>query len=240
MKTMTAFQILIPPASSIHSPVFFSGWIVLAIGSYLIGSIPAGYLIGRCCGIDIRQHGSGNIGATNVVRVLGKKWGGLVFVIDFLKGLIPVVIAMQWSRSIGIVPLSAPGAAAAFMALLGHSFPIWLGFRGGKGISTSAGIIIGLFPGAFPFCIGSWLLIFFMTGYVSLASLVGSAMLPLSVAIFYFFGLRYDWPSWMNADWLSLFLAILMASVVIWRHRNNLKRLCEGTEHNFKKKKSNS
>lgn len=218
-------------ASNLYSLI----WSVLA--AYLIGSFPTGYLVARCCGIDIRQHGSGNIGATNVVRVLGKKWGALVFVIDFLKGLIPVVIAMQWSHAVGIVPASAPGAVVALMALLGHSFPIWLRFRGGKGISTSAGIIVGLFPGSFPFCIGSWLLIFYTTGYVSLASLIGAVMLPVTVAVFYFLRPCYDWPSWMSADWLSLLVAGLMASVVIWRHRSNLKRLWEGTEHSFKKKK---
>ena len=130
----------------------FLVWMALVVGAYLIGSFPAGYLVGHCCGIDIRQHGSGNIGATNVVRVLGKKWGALVFIIDFLKGWLPVILATRWSEAIHMDPRSAPGAVAALMALLGHNFPCWLGFRGGKGISTSAGIIVGLFPGAFPFC----------------------------------------------------------------------------------------
>lgn len=215
----------------------FLPWILIAVGAYFIGSFPAGYLMGRCCGIDIRQHGSGNIGATNVVRVLGKKLGGIVFAIDFLKGWLPVVLATRWSEAVHIDPHSAPGAVAALMALLGHNFPCWLGFRGGKGISTSAGIIVGLFPGAFPFCLGSWLLIFFTTGYVSLASLVGASMLPLTVMVFYFFGPLYAWPSWMRADWLSLLVAFLMATVVIWRHRGNFKRLCQGTEPNFKNKK---
>ena len=215
---------------------FFLPWILLAIGAYFIGSFPAGYLMGLCCGIDIRQHGSGNIGATNVVRVLGKKWGGIVFAIDFLKGWLPVVLATQWGEVVHIAPHSAPGAVAAFMALLGHSFPCWLGFRGGKGISTSAGIIVGLFPGAFPFCLGSWFLVFFATGYVSLASLVGAAMLPIMVIIFYFLGHLYDWSSWLKGDWLSIVIAILMAGLVIWRHRSNFQRLREGTETSFKKK----
>ena len=226
-----------PPASSLQPPAFISAWILIIIGAYFIGSCPAGYLVGRCCGIDIREHGSGNIGATNVVRVLGKKWGGIVFTIDFLKGWLPVVLATRWSEAVHIDPHSAPGALAAFVALLGHSFPCWLGFRGGKGISTSAGIIVGLFPGAFPFCLGSWLILFFTTGYVSLASLVGASMLPLTVMVFYFMGPHYNWPSWASADWLSLVVAILMASVVLWRHRSNFCRLREGTEHNFKKKK---
>ncbi|MBX9577313.1 MAG: glycerol-3-phosphate 1-O-acyltransferase PlsY [Chthoniobacterales bacterium] len=237
MNYSAALQTLLPPVSSLQPPAFLTAWVLLAVGAYFIGSFPAGYLVGRCCGIDIRQHGSGNIGATNVVRVLGKKWGGIVFAIDFLKGWLPVILATRWSEAVHINPHSAPGALAALMALLGHNFPCWLSFRGGKGISTSAGIIVGLFPGAFPFCIGSWLIVFFTTGYVSLASLVGASMLPLTVAVFYFFGSRYDWPSWISADWLSFLVALLMAIVVIWRHRGNLKRLCQGTEPNFKSKK---
>ena len=206
--------------------------------SYLVGSFPTSLIVSKLAkGIDIRQHGSGNVGATNVVRVLGKKWGGIVFAIDFLKGWLPVILATQWSEAVHINPHSAPGAVAALMALLGHSFPFWLGFRGGKGISTSAGIIVGLFPGAFPFCIGSWLIVFFATGYVSLGSLVGASMLPLTVAVFYFMGPRYDWPSWMRADWLSLLVAFLMATVVIWRHRSNIDRLLAGTEARSKTKK---
>ncbi|MCX6957019.1 MAG: glycerol-3-phosphate 1-O-acyltransferase PlsY [Verrucomicrobiae bacterium] len=227
----------LPPVSSLQPPAFLTAWVLLAVGAYFVGSFPAGYLMGRCRGIDIRQHGSGNVGATNVVRVLGKKWGGIVFAIDFLKGWLPVILATRWSEAVHINPHSAPGAVAALMALLGHSFPFWLGFRGGKGISTSAGIIVGLFPGAFPFCIGSWLIVFFATGYVSLGSLVGASMLPLTVAVFYFMGPRYDWPSWMRADWLSLLVAFLMATVVIWRHRSNIDRLLAGTEARSKSKK---
>ena len=237
MNYSAALQTLLPPASSLQPPAFLTAWVLLAVGAYFVGSFPAGYLMGRCRGIDIRQHGSGNVGATNVVRVLGKKWGGIVFAIDFLKGWLPVILATQWSEAVHINPHSAPGAVAALMALLGHSFPFWLGFRGGKGISTSAGIIVGLFPGAFPFCIGSWLIVFFATGYVSLGSLVGASMLPLTVAVFYFMGPRYDWPSWMRADWLSLLVAFLMATVVIWRHRSNIDRLRAGTEARSKTKK---
>ncbi len=220
-------------ASNIH----FSAWLLLSFVSYLIGSVPVGYLVGRYCGIDIRQHGSGNIGATNVVRVLGKKWGGTVFALDFLKGWVPVILATRWSEAVHMDPHSAPGAVAALMSLLGHNFPCWLGFRGGKGISTSAGIIVGLFPGSFSFCLGSWLIVFFTTGYVSLASLIGASMLPVTVTIFYFMGAHYDWPSWMRADWLSVLVSLLMTAVVIWRHRSNWRRLCDGTEPSFKKKK---
>jgi glycerol-3-phosphate acyltransferase PlsY len=102
-------------------------WFLIAIGSYLLGSIPAGFLAGKICGVDLRTQGSGNIGATNAVRVLGKKWGSVVFLFDFLKGLVPVLLALQWGCVTGFDPASAPGALAALCSLLGHSFPIWLG-----------------------------------------------------------------------------------------------------------------
>ena len=211
-------------------------WILLIMGAYLIGSFPAGYLAGRCCGIDIRLHGSGNIGATNVVRVLNKKWGACVFIIDVIKGWLPVFLASMWSSSVGMVPHSAPGAVAALVALLGHSFPVWLNFRGGKGISTSAGIIVGMFPGSFLFCIGSWLLVFYTTRYVSLASIVASAMLPITVVIFYLSGRFFSgWPLWLVGDWLSVTASLLMGGFVIWKHRSNMQRLLAGTELRFER-----
>ncbi|HLB32743.1 MAG: acyl-phosphate glycerol 3-phosphate acyltransferase [Verrucomicrobia bacterium RIFCSPHIGHO2_12_FULL_41_10] len=215
----------------------FIPWIILILGSYLIGSFPAGYLAGCCCGIDIRLHGSGSIGSTNVVRVLNKKWGAGVFAIDFLKGLLPVLLATAWGRSVGINPLSAPGAVAALCSLLGHSFPIWLGFRGGKGIATSAGIIIGMFPGSFLFCIGGWLFFFYLTRYVSIASIIAAILLPLSVAIFYLIGrVTTELPSWVQVDWLSVVVATLMGGLVLWRHRSNMQRLLAGTELRFGEK----
>lgn len=233
-------------ASSLQSPASLTvsnfqslAWILLIFGSYLIGSFPTGYLAGLYCGIDIRQHGSGNIGATNVVRVLGKKWGALVFIIDLLKGWGPVFVASHWSEAIQMTPPSAPAAIAGLMALVGHSFPLWLKFRGGKGVATSVGIIIGMFPGAFPFCLAGWFLIFFTTGYVSLASMVASAMLPLMMVIFFILGSNNECPLWMQGDQLSLTISFVMAALVIWRHRSNIKRLCEGTESNFKKSKRN-
>jgi glycerol-3-phosphate acyltransferase PlsY len=216
---------------------FFVPLLIIALGAYLVGSFPTGYLAGLCCGIDIRLHGSGNIGATNVMRVLNKKWGYSVFAIDFLKGWFPVFTAMLWSNSVPISPHSAPGAIAALAALLGHSFPIWLQFRGGKGISTSAGIIVGMFPGSFLFCVGSWGLFFMITRYVSIASIVASIMLPTTVILFYLCGhLFHDWPLWLTGDWLSVVVSLLMGSLVLWRHRGNMKRLLAGTEPRFKSK----
>ncbi|MFZ4115144.1 MAG: glycerol-3-phosphate 1-O-acyltransferase PlsY [Chthoniobacterales bacterium] len=215
-------------------PLFF-----IALGAYLLGSFPAGYLAGLCCGIDVRLHGSGNIGATNVMRLLGKKWGYTVFVIDFLKGWLPVFLATLWSDAVTTSPHSAPGAIAALAALLGHSFPIWLRFRGGKGISTSAGIIVGMFPGSFLFCLGSWLLLFLTTRYVSIASIVAALMLPATVILFYFCSHFFPgWPLWLAGDWLSIVASLVMAGLVLWRHRGNIERLLAGTETRFENKNS--
>jgi acyl phosphate:glycerol-3-phosphate acyltransferase len=203
-------------------------WLLIALSSYLLGSVPTGFLAGRCCGVDLRTQGSGNIGATNALRVLGKPWGYTVFLVDFFKGLLPVLAANHWSAQFGIHPISAPGSLAALCTLLGHSFPIWLGFKGGKGIASSAGVIVGLFPSAFLFCIGTWMLLFTLSRYVSVASIAASIALPVAVALLY---------SLHKADWLALLVSILMCLLALWRHRSNLVRLRAGTEPRFEKKK---
>lgn len=203
-------------------------WIIIVVGSYLVGSLPTGYLAGLYCGIDLRTRGSGNIGSTNALRVLGKPWGYTVFVVDFLKGLIPVLLAMHWSVQAGTIrPPSAPGALAALCVLLGHSFPVWLRFRGGKGIASSAGVIVGLFPTAFPFMIGIWMLFFSLTRFVSVASMAASVALPVAVIILYLLH---------KADWLSLLVSIVMCALALYRHRANINRLTAGTEPRFEKK----
>ncbi len=203
-------------------------WIIIVVGSYLIGSLPTGYLAGLYCGIDLRTRGSGNIGSTNALRVLGKPWGYTVFLVDFLKGLIPVLLATHWSVRAGTIqPPSAPGALAALCILLGHSFPVWLRFKGGKGIASSAGVIVGLFPTAFPFMIGIWMLLFTLTRFVSVASMAASVALPVAVMILYLLH---------KADWLSLLVSIVMCALALYRHRANINRLIAGTEPRFEKK----
>ena len=202
-------------------------WLLIALGSYLLGSIPVGFLAGRCRGVDLRTQGSGNIGATNALRVLGKPWGYTVFLVDFAKGLVPVLAANHWSAQMAVHPASAPGALAALSVLLGHSFPIWLGFKGGKGIASSAGVIVGLFPQAFLLCVGIWMLIFTLSRYVSVASMAASIMLPVAVTVLYCLH---------KADWLSLLVSILMCVLALWRHRSNLSRLRSGTEPRFERK----
>jgi len=142
-------------------------WFLVALGAYLLGSIPNGYLAGKAQGVDLRKVGSNNIGATNALRVLGKKWGYLVFAGDAFKGWLAVMLAWiagwQWDESSKIYL----GVIAAIMAMVGHIFPVWLGFKGGKGISTSAGVMIALFPiWVFIFGLGVWVVLFFATRYV--------------------------------------------------------------------------
>jgi len=204
-------------------------WLLIAVGSYLIGSIPFGYLAGRLCGVDIRTKGSGNIGATNALRVLGKKWGYTVFLLDFLKAWLPVKLAIGWGIALMVHPASAPGALAGLCALLGHSFPVWLGFKGGKGIASSAGVMVGLFSLAvFLVCLGMWLLLFTVTRYVSIASIVAAISLPAAVGILVLLH---------RADWLGFTVSVVMAALAIWRHRSNIVRLRAGTEPRFERKK---
>jgi glycerol-3-phosphate acyltransferase PlsY len=198
----------------------------LLVGSYLLGSIPFGCLAGRIRGIDIRKVGSGNIGATNVVRVLGKRYGYPVFVLDFLKGLGAVRIAMAVrpeSTSSELV-----GILAAVSAVIGHSFPIWLKFRGGKGVATSAGALFGLMPLATVIGAAIWILTFLLTRYVSVASVATAVALPFVIAIM----------TWLNqTDGKALFYSSLcLAAVIIWRHHSNLSRLVRGTEPRFTRK----
>src|ERR1700757_1165783 len=158
---------------------------VLLVGSYLLGSVPFGYLAGRLLGIDIRQAGSGNVGATNVVRVLGKRYGYPVFALDFLKGFgavkISMLIALGW-----LPEWNSPeifGILAALSSVLGHLYPPWLKFNGGKGVATSAGALLALTPVATVICAVFWIIVFGLTRYVSLASVTASAVLPIVIQV---------------------------------------------------------
>jgi len=200
------------------------------IVSYALGSIPFGYLAGRLAGIDIRKTGSGNIGATNVVRVLGKVYGYPVFFLDFLKGLGAVKISLLIATRVS-PGWSSPeifGIFAALSSVTGHCFPVWLKFRGGKGIATSAGALFGLMPLATLIGLAVWIIVFWLTRYVSLASMAAAVVLPPVIAIL----------SWLNQGYgKALFYSSLcIAAVVIWRHHSNLSRLMHGTEPRFTRK----
>jgi glycerol-3-phosphate acyltransferase PlsY len=203
---------------------------VVVIGSYLLGSIPFGYLAGKIGGIDIRKIGTGNIGATNVVRTLGKRYGYPVFVLDFLKGFGAVTISM--AIAIGLRPEWGSseifGILAAVAAVIGHSFPPWLKFRGGKGVSTSAGALFGLTPLATLIAAVIWGSVFWFTRYVSVASVVTAIALPLIILIMTRLNQIHG-----NALFYS---SLCIAAFVIWRHHSNLSRLIRGTEPRFTRK----
>jgi glycerol-3-phosphate acyltransferase PlsY len=226
--------------------------------AFLLGSIPFGLFIARMKGIDIRQHGSGNIGATNVLRVVGKKHGIVCLILDALKGFIPTLLAISL---IGFGPPEKYEPAFSFHALLkhayffsageqwiaqtfwvltgllsilGHNYSPWVGFKGGKGIATSAGVLIALAPAAVVLLIVAWLLLFLTTRYVSVASIGAAALLP--VVIIY--------GSWhhgklQTGEWNKpLFIfSVVIAALAIWKHRTNIRRLMNGTEGRFERKK---
>lgn len=204
--------------------------VVVVIGSYLLGSIPFGYLAGRIAGIDIRTYGSGNVGATNVMRTLGKGYGYPVFVADFLKGFGAVKLSMlivaraqpDWSspQMVGIV--------AAISSVVGHSFPVWLHFKGGKGVATSAGALFGLAPVAALIGAIIWIATFLLTRYVSVASIAAAAALPIVILIASCLS--------QTAGKSLFYSSVCLAAVVIWRHRTNLSRLMRGTEPRFTRK----
>ena len=204
---------------------------------YLFGSFPSGYVVGRCRGVDLRKAGSGNIGATNAVRVLGKKWGVLVFALDLLKGGLAVFCGFQIAKALGASGQHVinAGVAAAICAVIGHNYPVWLNFQGGKGIAVSAGIMLALFPPmVFLSGLAVWLALFFGTRYVSLASLGSAAALPTAALLLHFFG-KGD-GLFGQCDWVRASVAILMGVLAIWRHRPNIGRLLAGTEKRFARK----
>jgi acyl phosphate:glycerol-3-phosphate acyltransferase len=206
------------------------GYFLTAILGYLLGSFPSGLLISRTRGVDIRNHGSGNIGATNVLRVLGKKWGYLVFALDALKGFAAVRIAFAIALAVGpgITPRELVGIAGGLACILGHTFPVWLRFRGGKGVATSAGVLLGLMPLAVVSVFAVWVILFQFTRYVSVASIGAAAALPVFVMLYLRLGLL------TGASLLPF--SILIAGVVLWRHRSNMKRLFQGKEERFGQK----
>ncbi|HMF45550.1 MAG TPA: glycerol-3-phosphate 1-O-acyltransferase PlsY [Candidatus Udaeobacter sp.] len=203
---------------------------VLLVCSYLLGSIPFGYLAGRLAGADIRRAGSGNVGATNVVRVLGKRYGYPVFVLDVLKGFAAVKISMLLAP--GRPPeWNSPeifGILAAISSVLGHLYPPWLKFKGGKGVATSAGALLALAPLATLIGVALWVIVFWMTRYVSLASIIAAFALPLVILVV----------SWDDQNQVKplVYSSACVAAIVVWRHRSNLSRLIRGTEPRFTRK----
>jgi glycerol-3-phosphate acyltransferase PlsY len=193
--------------------------LLCALGAYVIGATPVGFIAGKLHGIDIREHGSGNIGATNVIRVLGKRIGIPVFLLDFLKGLIPVLLAL------GLTKNTECGIAAGLGTILGHNFTFWLKFNGGKGVATSAGVLLALMPVPMLCVLATWIVVFYASRYVALASIAAAAMLPLFV-----------W--WQHRVGSLFWFAVAIGILAIYRHRSNIQRLMNGTESRFSRKKS--
>jgi len=190
-------------------------FLVMLVLAYLIGAIPFGVVVGKLFyGVDVRKHGSGNVGTTNVFRVLGKRAGVVVLVCDMLKGFIPAFIAAQFFN-----PWAAIFIAAA--PVVGHMFSIFLKGRGGKGVATGAGVVLALVPLAFLIILVIWLTLVVTTRYVSVASLVASFLVPVLVIAFGH-PLPYE------------IAAVLVSIIVWWAHRGNISRLIHGTESRVK------
>jgi len=188
----------------------------LITGAYFLGSIPFGYVVARLFrGVDVRTLGSGNIGATNVGRVLGRGWGLLVFVLDVLKGFLPAYAGLLLSgRDLGLI--------AGMAAVLGHNWPIFLGFRGGKGVATSCGLFLAVFPKGLVISLGVWGVAVALFRYVSVGSMLGAAALLVAALL-----LRDD-P--LGKGRLLTALTGLVVLLTILRHRGNIRQLLAGTE----------
>jgi glycerol-3-phosphate acyltransferase PlsY len=197
--------------------------IIGVIISYLAGSIPSAYIAGKARGIDLRKHGSGNLGATNVVRVLGAKIGAAVFIADFLKGFLPVFFLPVYTETLRPELWALVYGAAA---ILGHVKPIFLlGKGGGKGVATASGVFTALAVVPMLIAEAVWIIVFYVTRYVSLASLLAAAVLPVAIL------------AWYRKPLGPIFIAsIVIVLFVFWTHRANIGRLRRGEEHRFVKK----
>jgi glycerol-3-phosphate acyltransferase PlsY len=223
-----------------HAMVVPGLWYAVAgvVVAFALGSIPFGLIVARMRGVDIRAHGSGNIGATNVGRVLGLRWFFVVFVLDMLKGLTPVVVFGASTGAMGRVDLPAPLAWAwmgvVVAAVLGHVFSPLVGFRGGKGVATAIGALLGAFPLlAMPAMLAAlvWGLVFRSFRYVSLASVSAAAAMPLAVPLWLSLAPRTGAGVPTSHAWASaLTISTALAVLVIYRHRSNISRLRAGTE----------
>lgn len=197
----------------------------LILGSYLLGSFPTGYLVARAMGIDLRTVGSGNIGATNAFRILGKGPGASVLLIDAFKGFLACVGMPYLARRLGWVEADVSPTFADWMAIaagvsavLGHNYTCWLKFKGGKGIATSAGVLLALVPLAFVGVLIVFLIVFGLSRYVSLGSLAAAALLPVI--------------TWLTGGSGTLIgMTSFLSALAIYKHRANISRLMQGTEN---------
>ena len=191
-------------------------FVVAAAISYLLGSIPNGLILGKAIwGVDLRQHGSKNIGATNAWRTIGKAGGISIFALDFLKGAVSADLGLHLGGS------ELAGVLCGILAIAGHSWSVFLAFKGGKGVATGLGVIAALMPMVTLIVFAVWFAIVYFTGYVSLGSIVGAALVPILTL---FFGLHTEF----------LILGLIAAVFIIYRHKSNIERLLKGTESKIK------
>lgn len=199
------------------------GWLIVPLAAYLLGSIPMGYLLTKLWkGQDIRQAGSGNVGATNVARVAGKLPGLLVLLLDLGKGVVAAGVLPVWFPGSDVSLLHPLRLAAGLAAVVGHDYPCFLRFRGGKGIATGFGVLLALIPLAAGLCAAVWLGVFLWSRYVSLASMIAAGTLPLWLLLF------------GQAAPVVIFGALL-GWLAIYRHQANIRRLYLGQEPKFKR-----
>jgi acyl phosphate:glycerol-3-phosphate acyltransferase len=189
--------------------------ILIVIAAYLLGSIPTGLLLARAFGVDIRSAGSGNIGATNVYRTLGRKVGVMTLVGDCLKGLVPVLAAKYFGFSGGWI------AMVGLAAFLGHVYTVFLGFKGGKGVATAMGVFLGVSPAAVLAALVIFSLVLWKWRYVSLGSITTAAAMPVLIAL-------------AGKESFIILMSLVIAAIVIFKHRGNIERLKAGTENKFK------
>lgn len=193
-------------------------WLIFggsAVVSYFLGSIPTGFLWAKSRGIDIRKVGSGNIGATNVMRALGKGPGITVLLIDAIKGFLPVWIAPRVFSSVDVVWLQI---VCCVFVIAGHNWTCWLKFKGGKGVATSAGALLAFLPLPLLCALGVWIVVFALSRYVSLASICAAVALPIAT-----------W--FIRKDMTLVMFAVLVGGVAIYKHKSNIQRLLAGTEN---------
>jgi acyl-phosphate glycerol 3-phosphate acyltransferase len=202
-----------------------------ALLAYLVGAIPFGYLVARWRGIDILRQGSGNIGATNVGRLLGRRWGVLVFLLDFAKGAGPVLLAGLLPADESLLRNTLP-VTAGLAAFLGHLFPVYLRFRGGKGVATGAGVFLVLEPRATLLALAAWAVVLAASRYVSLASL--SAAVTLCAA-----RLALTPQPWSRDQRVVTLWCLVGGLLVFVRHHGNIRRLLRGTENRLGQRREN-
>lgn len=188
------------------------------LASYVLGAIPSSYITARVFrGIDLREHGSRNLGATNLYRVLGWKFAIPVALFDAAKGLVPVLVFAPRASSSQLF-----GLVCGMMAVLGHVYSVFVRFRGGKGVATAAGVMLALTPAALGVSFAVWLVVVGLSGYVSLGSILSAAIFPVAVQLL-------DPPDQPAILWLD----VVVAAAIVWLHRANIGRLLKGTENRF-------